>query len=254
MLADRREPHDASFDEVKDRVATAWRNDKAKQAARDTATQLAQATSPDDLKARAKAAGYDAKTQENFKAGGTLPEFTASDLIDNALLTLPANSVSKTPLDMSQGFVVLANGDRKEPDMGDTFNQQRDSIRDRLLATKQGQVFDAYMKGLRKQLEDAGDIAIYQDVIDRAFSTGSTDEDDTDTSVPGLPPVGAPKAPITGPGGRPLTPPPPSSFTPPGSPAGAPAGAPPRLPNSTKPAPAPATKPATPPAPAPKKP
>jgi len=198
MVAEIREPHEATFEEVRDRVVAARQKDRARQVARDIATQLATATDPADLIAKSKAAGYDAKTQENFKAGGTLPDLQASDLLDSRLLALTANSVDKTPVDMPEGFIVLACADRKDPDMGDGFNQQRDSIRDRLLATKQGQFYVDYMKGVRKQLEESGAIEIYQDTIDRGFDIGGVDnsEEPVDESVPTLPPVGAPR-PVT---------------------------------------------------------
>jgi peptidyl-prolyl cis-trans isomerase D len=194
MLADKREPHDASFEEVRDRVAAVWREDRAKQATRDSARQLAASATPEALMAAARAQGLAPKTQPNWKAGMALPERTASDLIDNALLGLAANTVAKEPLEMPDGFLVLGQGERKEPDMGEPFNQQRDSIRERLLSTKRNQVFSAYMMGLRKKLEESGDIVIYQETIDRAFEieTDLPIDDDVPTSPPvGLPSPGA---------------------------------------------------------------
>jgi peptidyl-prolyl cis-trans isomerase D len=199
MLAEKREPHDASFEEVRDRVAAAWRQERARQRAREVADQLAQAATPDDLIARARALGLDPKTQENYKAGGTLPDLQASDLLDSSLIALAANSVSKTPVELPAGWVVLASGERTEPDMGEAYNSQKESIRERLLATKQGQLYSEYVKNVRKQLEDAELIAIYQDTIDRAFSLDlDLGLDDEDAPAPSLPPVGSPRStPVT---------------------------------------------------------
>lgn len=190
VLADKREPHDASFEEVRDRVASVHREERAKAAARATAESLASAATPDELISRAKAAGLSPATQGNFKAGTALPELYASDLFDSVLLGLPANSVSKTPLELPNGFLVLAQGELKAPDMGEPFAQQRDSIRERLLATQRGQLYTEYMGNLRKKLEESGDIQIYQSTLDRAFDLG---DEDVDEGVPTLPPVGVPK-------------------------------------------------------------
>lgn len=241
MLAETREPHDATFDEVRDKIGGTYREDKAREIARNTAQQLAnEATSPEDLRTRAKAVGFDAKTQENFKAGSALPEMQPSDLLDSALLAIPANSVSKAPVDMPNGIVVLAVGKRTEADMGDAFNQQRDSIRQRLLSSKQASLYAEYIKSVRKQLEESGKIVIYQDTIDDAMDVGGLGDDNfgdegmPQQSVPTLPPVGSPQAP-PGPGagggvpGMPTQPvaPAPQGAPKPGPKPGAPQGAPP---------------------------
>lgn len=208
MLADKRGPHDPAFEEVQDRVASEFRKDRARQAARQTAESLTVATSVSDLQARAKAAGFDAKTQENYKAGGALPEMPASDLLDASLLALPANAVSKSVVEMPNGFVVLAMNERQEPDMGEAFNTQRDQIRQRLLLTRQSQLFTDAMLAIRKGLEDDKKIEIYQDTIDEAFNIGGDidlDALDVEQGVPSMPPVGAPKQnPM--PGGMPIQP------------------------------------------------
>ncbi len=245
MLADVREPHDATYEEVRDRVAPVYRTDRAKQTARDTAQRLAtESTSPADLQTRAKALGLEPKTQENFKAGGTLPEMQPSDLLDTALLATGKESVAKNPVEMPNGFLVLAVADRTEADMGDAFTKAKDSIRERLAATKAGQIYSEYMKNLRERLQQEGRIVTYQDTIDRAFAlAGGYDEEEGDGgAVPTLPPAGAPR-PATGPGGRPIMP---TGGVPPGMPTGG--GAPGMPPGATPVTPQPAPPPAAPPA------
>jgi peptidyl-prolyl cis-trans isomerase D len=218
MLSDKREPHDATFEEARDRVLVAYGEERTRNDVRAAAEQLATAASPDELMARARAAGYEPKTQENYRAGGALPGLPASDSVDSVLLQLPAGRVSPTPIELPTGFLVLAAGERKEPDMGEAFNQQRDSIRERLLATKKAQLYSAYIKTRVQQLKDTGEIAINQDVIDRTFIFGADFGDDIDTGVPTLPPAGAPRSPAqaprqpaTAPGLPPATPVPPAA-------------------------------------------
>lgn len=210
MLADKRDPRVPEFDEVQDRVATAFRTDRARQVARQTAESLTAATSPTELIAKAKAAGFDAKTQENYKAGNTLPEMTASDLLDGVLLGLPANSVSKSVVEMPNGFVVLAVNDRIEPDMGEAFNTQKEPIRNRLESTRRNQFYTDAMLSMRKKLEEDKKIVIYQDTIDSAFDIGAEMDLDafgTDGGVPGMPPAGAPpQMPMPGGGAMPMQP------------------------------------------------
>lgn len=228
MLAEKRDPRVPEFEEVQDRVGSEFKKDRARQVARQIAESLTSAATPDDLIAKAKAAGFDAKTQENYKAGGTLPEMAASDLLDSGLLALSANSVSKSVVEMPNGFVVLAMNTRTEPDMGDAFNTQKESIRDRLLNTRRSQLFNDAMIAIRKQLEESKEIEIYQDTIDSAFDIGAEmdlDSLDQEEGVPGMPPVGAPQQmPLPGGGAMPAQPSQPMPA--PSAPKGAPAGAP----------------------------
>lgn len=188
-LADVREASDIRLEDVRGKVLAAWREQKARDDARAAAERLATgATSPDDLMAQGRAAGYDARSQANYLAGGTLTGLFASDLVDTALLGLATGQVSKTPLELPTGFLVLAQGERKEPDMGDAFNMQKEAIRERLLASRRAQLYATYMNNRVQQLKEAGEIVIYQRTIDRAFILSGDDED----VVPELPPAGAP--------------------------------------------------------------
>jgi peptidyl-prolyl cis-trans isomerase D len=214
MLVEKRDPHDAAFDEVRDKVAAVYATEKTRIEARAVADQLAAATSIDDLKAKATAAGYEAKSQANFRAGAALGQMPASDLIDSTLLGLKTGEVTKTSIETATGFLVLAQGERTEADMGDAFNGQKDSIRDRLLASKKSMLYETFMQNRLKQLKDDKVVEIYQDVIDRAFAFGAYDPSEDEPSVPSLPPVGAPR-------------PTPSA---PGRPTGAPQGLPPAPP------------------------
>jgi hypothetical protein len=82
--------------------------------------------------------------------------------------------------------------------MGEAFNQQRDSIRERLLATKKAQLYSGYIKNRVDQLKESGEIAVRQEVIERAFIFGSDfDEEDAEPTVPSLPPAGTPRPPAT---------------------------------------------------------
>ena len=120
------------------------------------------------------------------------------------------------------------------------FDAQKSSIRERLIATKQGQLYGEYMKNIRKQLEEDGQIAIYNETIDRAFELdlGLGDEDE-EAPIPGLPPAGSsrPTAPP-----RPM-PSMPQQPMPQPMPAPAPSSAPTK-PTKPMPAPAPAPVPA----------
>lgn len=205
MLAEKRDPRVPEFEEVQDRVASQYKLDKARQVARQLAESLTTAASPADLIARGKAAGFEPKTQENYKAGNALPEMAASALLDSALLALPANSVSKTVVEMPNGFIVLAMNERTEPDMGEAFNMQKDQTRTRLLNDRRSTFFTDAMIAMRKKLEEEKKIDVYQDTIDSAFDIGAEmdlDAFDTDQGMPGMPPVGAPQ-PMPGGGGMP---------------------------------------------------
>jgi peptidyl-prolyl cis-trans isomerase D len=174
QFADKRDPHEPSFEEVKTRVEDRYRSDKAKELAAEQARKIAQAQTPDAMKAAADAAGV--KVDE--RAG-----LTASDSIGSLLgegsrepiYKLKAGEVLHEPIKSpdSDAYVVAAIVERKDADMGAEFQKAKQGIEDKLLQEKRDTLFMAHLTATEKQLKDQGKIKIHQEVIDTLIAGNS---------------------------------------------------------------------------------
>src|SRR5262249_23505600 len=79
MLVEKRDPRIPDFDEVKDKVAKAFKDEKAKSQLEDKAKELiAAAKTPGDLKAAAEKLGLETKAEASYKLGTPLGDSGSS--------------------------------------------------------------------------------------------------------------------------------------------------------------------------------
>jgi peptidyl-prolyl cis-trans isomerase D len=174
QYTDRRDPHDATFEEVRPKVEFRYRSDKAREIAAERARQIAQAQTPDAMKAAADQMGL--KTEE--RAG-----LTGNDSIgplisegDRArVYALSAGGVAREPIKPSDGdtYVVASLVTRKDADMGEPFQKERASIEQRLLDAKRNALFTSYLAAAQKRLTDQGEIEVHRDRILEAVASGA---------------------------------------------------------------------------------
>ena len=183
QLVDKRDPHDATFEEVRAKVEDSYRTEKAKEVAAARARQLAEAQSPDQLKTMAASMGLTAEERSGYSPGNDPqigPVTSEADLA--RIQKLNKGEITREPIKVTGGtsYVVAAILDRKDPDMGDPFQKEKKSIQERLLDAKRNTLFTSYLAAVQKRLKDDGDIVIFDDVIKSALGT---------TAAPGsLPP------------------------------------------------------------------
>ena len=187
---DKRDPHDAAYDEVKTKVADALRMEKAKQMAADKAKELAKAKSPDELKTLADSMGI----KPDDKSGVTGNDPMGPLMTDEGrapVYKLNPGQVTSDPIKIENAddWVVVGLINRRDADMGAAFEKDRKSIEDRLLQAKREMLFSSFLETTEKRLKDDGKIIVYDKVIAEAMSS-------TTPQTPG----GAPKPPT---GGRP---------------------------------------------------
>lgn len=163
---DKRDPHDPSFDEVRDKVDKAFRVDKAKELARARAAEFCKITNTDELKKAAAAAGLKVDERAGLTGNDSIgPLISEADRA--ALYKLSLGEVTKEPIKTdSDVFVVAALLGRKDADMGEAFQKERKSIEQRLLDEKRTRFFSTYLSMTQKQMTDEGKIKIYSKEID----------------------------------------------------------------------------------------
>ena len=165
MFVDKKEARIPDFDEVKDKLTMAFKQQRAKdqldQKAKDLAGSINGAA---DLKAAAEKAGLEASTEEAFKLGASLGKAGTSPALDEAIYALKEGEVTKTPIKVGENWVVLGATKRKEADLAE-FSKQRDQLTETSLKARQDQVYDDYVAAAVARMTKEGKIKIYKDVL-----------------------------------------------------------------------------------------
>jgi len=164
MLVEQRAPRIPDFDEVKDKVRDALKEEKAKTQLEQKAKDLAaSAKTPGELKAAAEKLGLEAKAEANYKIATPLGEAGSSVLLDDPLYAAKAGDVMQ-PIFLNQNYLVIGINKRTDADLTE-YAKQRDSLMQTALTERKNQVFDEYLTSVKNRMEQAGKIKVYKDVL-----------------------------------------------------------------------------------------
>ena len=184
MLLDKRDPRIPDFEEVKDKVTRAVKEETANAQLEAKAREIiAAAKTPGDLKAAAEKLGLEAKAEANYKLATPLGEAGSSVLIDDPLYAAKAGDVIKTPIFLNQNYLVIGVTKRTEADLTE-YAKQRDSLMQTALTERKNQVFDDYLDAVRKRMESNGKIKINKDML---ISLQDEEPEAAPRQRPGLP-------------------------------------------------------------------
>lgn len=200
QYVDKREPHDAVFEEAKDKVEKAYRGNKATELAEQRAKDLTKAQNPDDLKRMGNGQGLKVDERPSLGATDSIgPLITEANRA--AIYKLKVGEVTKDPIKTDNNvFVVATLQSRKDADMGEPFQKERKSIEQRLLDEKRNTFFSTYLAMTQKQLNEQGKIKIYEDSIVAAIDSGTAASGQS-PSRPPTPTPGRPRRSPLGPQG-----------------------------------------------------
>lgn len=170
LLVDKKEPRDAEFEEVRDRVVEAVKVQQAREQLEAVAKRVASgAGSAEGLSAAASGSGLEVQKAEDFILGSPLgegPTATTSEALEEKIYAMKEGEVTKEPIKIGDNYFVVGVTDREEADMQD-FERQRDQLMQQMLQGKRGQVFSDYLAAVRRRLEKDGEIVIYKDALAR---------------------------------------------------------------------------------------
>lgn len=173
MLVEKRDPRIPDFNEVKDKVIERVKEEQAKGRLEQTARDIANAAnSPADLKAAAEKYGLEVKTLDAYKTTQPLEGVGTSPAAGDAIFKLKEGEITKTPLQVSDTWVVVGVTKRTDADLAE-FNKQHDQLMQSALTSKRGDVYEDYIGAVRARYEQEGKIKIYDDVLARV----GTDEE-----------------------------------------------------------------------------
>ena len=165
MLVERKGPRIPEFDEVKDRVGQAVKQERAKSQLEEKAKELiANAKTPGDLKAGAARLGLEAKAEASYKLATPLGDAGSSVLLDDPLYAAKAGEVIQTPIFLNQNYIVLGVNTRTEADLTE-YAKQRDSLMQSALTERKNQVFEDYLTAVQRSMEQSGKIKVNKDVL-----------------------------------------------------------------------------------------
>ena len=168
MLVDKKEPRDAEFDEVKDKIVEVVKLDKARAQVQEIANQIASgAANADALTALATTKGLKAQDQKSFILGSPLgqgPSASTNEALEDAVFAMKAGDVTKTPIKIGENYVIVGVKTREDASM-DEFAKQRDQLVEQMLQQKRSSVFNDYLSATRREFETDGKIVMYPDAI-----------------------------------------------------------------------------------------
>jgi peptidyl-prolyl cis-trans isomerase D len=164
-LVARQEPRDAKLDEVKDRVREEVVKQKARDASKAKAAEVAAKLkkAPDFDKA-AKAAGVEAKTTELIAQDAPIPDLGNAPAVTDAAFKLGAGAVSD-PIATDNGTAVIKVLEKKEV-TPEEWTSSKDRFREELLSDRRNRFFSAYMVKAKQKMK----IEVNRESLQRAVS------------------------------------------------------------------------------------
>lgn len=165
MLVDKKDPRLPEYDEVKGKVMTAVKQERAKAQLEETARNLANSTgSAADLKAAAAKLGLEAKDEGAYKLGMPLGDAGTSPAADEAIYALKQGEITKTPVKIGDTWVVVGATKRTEADMSE-FDKNRDQLVESATTTRRNQVFGDYIAAAKSRMQSDGKIYIDEELL-----------------------------------------------------------------------------------------
>lgn len=170
LLVEKREPRDATLDEVRSQVVESVKLDKARAQIEEIAKQIAGGSAnAGALSGSAQSKGLKANDQKSFILGsplGTGPSASTNEALEDAIWALKDGEVTKAPLQVGDSWYVVGVNKRENANM-EEFAKQRDTLIQTMVQQKRSQLFSDYLAAVRQRMETSGEIKIYNEVIER---------------------------------------------------------------------------------------
>ncbi len=169
QVTDVKPPATPTFDEIRARVESEFKADRAQQLMGQKLQELAdKARSGHDLKKAAQQVGANFRTSELVGPQSQVPEL--GRMADGASVAFTMNKGDiSNPVQTARGGAVLMLTDRQEP-TADELAKGSQQTRDSLLNAKRDQAFQVFAAGLRQRMEKDGKIRVNKEEMNRLMS------------------------------------------------------------------------------------
>jgi peptidyl-prolyl cis-trans isomerase D len=163
-LVAKQDPYVPKIEEVKERVHDEVIKQKARDASRQKAADVAaKLRSAPDFEKAAKAAGLDAKTTDLIARDTPIPDLGAAPAVEDAAFKLPLGAVSD-PIATDNGTAVIKVLEKKEV-TPEEWTSSKDHFREELLSDRRNRFFSAYMVKAKQKMK----IEVNRESLQRAI-------------------------------------------------------------------------------------
>jgi len=153
--------HPGSLEEVRDKIVTELKQQKANELARAKAEDLAKRVKAGEkFDAAAKSLGLEAKTSDLLARNGSISGAVSGKQV-SAAFQLKAGDVG-APLNVGANWFVYRVAEKQEPNPAD-FEKQKKELTDQVLQTKRTMAFEAFRTSLEARLRQEGKLQIMSD-------------------------------------------------------------------------------------------
>jgi peptidyl-prolyl cis-trans isomerase D len=164
-LVAKQDPYVPKVEEVKDKVREEVIKQKAREASRQKAGEIAaKLKSAPDFEKAAKAAGVEAKTTDLIARDAPIPDLGAAPAVEDAAFTLAVGAVSD-PIPTDTGTAVIKVIEKKEVTT-EEWTSSKDRFREELLTDRRNRFFSAYMVKAKQKMK----IDVNRETLQRAVS------------------------------------------------------------------------------------
>ena len=160
QTTDIKPPATPTFEEAKAQLAAQFKQEKAQSELVRKAQELAdKARSEHNLRSAAKAEGATVKTSELVKPGDQVPDVGQLSGQADLVFNLKPGEIGGPIAAGNNNAVVFSLIDKQEPPASE-FDQQKDQVRQSVLATKRQELIEVYITNLRDRMQKEGKIKI----------------------------------------------------------------------------------------------
>jgi len=150
--------HQGTLQEVRDRIVTDLKQQKATELARQKADQLEKRVKGGEkFEAAAKELGLEPKTSELFARNGSISGAASGKQLSAAFRMKPGDVGA--PLSLGANWFVYRVAEKQEPNPAE-FDKQKKDLTDQVLQTKRGVAFRAFQTALEARLKQEGKLKI----------------------------------------------------------------------------------------------
>jgi peptidyl-prolyl cis-trans isomerase D len=155
--------HPGSLEEVRDKIVTELKQQKATELARTKAEDLSKRVKAGEkFEAAAKSLGLEAKTSDLFSRDGSISGAVSGKQV-SAAFQLKTGDVG-SPLNLGANWFVYRIADKQEPNPAD-FEKQKKDLTEQVLQTKRNLAFEAFRTSLEARLKQEGKLQIMSDKL-----------------------------------------------------------------------------------------
>jgi peptidyl-prolyl cis-trans isomerase D len=155
--------HPGSLEEVRDKIVTELKQQKAMLLARTKAEDLAKRVKAGEkFDAAAKSLGLEPKTSDLFARAGSISGAVSGKQVA-AAFQLKSGDVG-SPLNLGANWFVYRVAEKEEPNPAD-FEKQKKDLTEEVLQTKRNLAFEAFRTSLEARLKQEGKLQIMSDKL-----------------------------------------------------------------------------------------